>query len=223
MKSVYRVSFKLRHDGCWTTVSEYFPRIAVLTDNVKFYPFEDKLTAIAYVSAESDARVKEFARYFEESLSLKRRVRLINKLNKGSYLLFLESNYDMSVSGLLYELQSPFWTEFVHDGIEERQAILLSKESVELLKDRLSYIGKVLSFSYDRAYIRYPLIEDIRPFYTTNQLAMLITAYRSGYFEWPRRVSLTELARELGKSKVAVSKELRYIEKKTFDVLMSSS
>lgn len=55
---------------------------------------------------------------------------------------------------------------------------------------------------------------------TSNELEVLRLAYRSGYFDYPRRSYLENLGTELNLSKVTVSIHIRKILKKIFDELM---
>ncbi|WP_225807710.1 helix-turn-helix domain-containing protein [Thermococcus bergensis] len=69
-------------------------------------------------------------------------------------------------------------------------------------------------------------IEDYSPEYspllklTDKQLEVLLFAYKSGYFDSPRRVTLRELAQILGLSPSTVKEHLREAEKKILEELI---
>lgn len=56
---------------------------------------------------------------------------------------------------------------------------------------------------------------------TNKQAELLATAIKLGYFEWPRKINVSSLARELGISRVAVAKTLRRAEKNVIDMFLS--
>lgn len=55
---------------------------------------------------------------------------------------------------------------------------------------------------------------------TEKQLKLLSTAVKLGYYEWPRRVNVSSLARGFGISRVAVAKTLRRAEKNAISVVL---
>jgi len=57
---------------------------------------------------------------------------------------------------------------------------------------------------------------------TDRQSAVLRSAYRAGFFEWPRDVSGEEVAESLGVAPPTFSQHLREAEKHVFDVLVPS-
>ncbi|MDG6927454.1 MAG: helix-turn-helix domain-containing protein [Nitrososphaerota archaeon] len=205
-------------------MTENFNEMTVLTQNMRFYPFNDQLGGVAYIAADSEKQVKEFEKHFETSLPQKRKLTIISKFNKNKYLSLFKAEYDMSVSSIMYELQSPYWSEFIRNGFEERRALILGRDNVEVLKERLSLVSKIVEFNYKKYKpFKYANLESIKQTFTANQLKLLSLAYENGFFEWPRKTNLNVLAEELGKSKVAISKELRSIDKKTFSQLLNTS
>ncbi len=56
---------------------------------------------------------------------------------------------------------------------------------------------------------------------TDAQYDALVTAYRSGYFEEPRALSLSELAEELGISPTAASGRLRRATKRLVETQLA--
>jgi predicted DNA binding protein len=61
------------------------------------------------------------------------------------------------------------------------------------------------------------------PLLTTTQHDLLIRAMAAGYFAVPRGISLTELARQLGRSKSSVSEAIALIEKKLLESALRPS
>lgn len=61
------------------------------------------------------------------------------------------------------------------------------------------------------------------PILTETQQQLLSNALAAGYFAVPRGITLTELARRLGRSKSSVSESIAIIEKKLLETAMRSS
>jgi len=67
------------------------------------------------------------------------------------------------------------------------------------------------------AWTRTPPLRTHLPLLSPSQRVLLDRAIKSGYFAVPRRVSLTQLARDSNRSKAAVSQALALIEKKLLE------
>ncbi len=72
----------------------------------------------------------------------------------------------------------------------------------------------------NRLLLRRSLLSILFDKLTESELKVLRLAYRSGYFDYPRRSNLENLGVKLNLSKVTVSIHLRKILKKVFDELM---
>lgn len=64
-------------------------------------------------------------------------------------------------------------------------------------------------------------LQDHVPLLTKSQTALLTEAMAAGYFAVPRKISLTELARKLGRNKSTVSERIAMIEKKLLESALS--
>jgi predicted DNA binding protein len=82
---------------------------------------------------------------------------------------------------------------------------------------------KVLAFLHRRGLgvtilsIRRGLLRSHLPFLTAGQRHLLVEAMRAGYFAVPRGITLTDLAKRLGRSKSAVSESLAIVERKLLE------
>jgi len=129
-----------------------------------------------------------------------------------------------------YTLSSGRFTFFPYVLKSGRRVFyMVSPENHSSVLSRLSMHGKVLSFekvSFETAIRETSLLglniaagEAITP----SQRAILVEAIKRGYYEWPRKISLTELAREFGISKATLSEHLRRGEQKLLTLLLNSS
>ena len=78
--------------------------------------------------------------------------------------------------------------------------------------DTVEHINKLL--------LRISLLSILFDKLTNNELKVLYLAYRSGYFDYPRRTSLEKLGSNLSLSKVTIDIHLRKAFKKVFEELM---
>lgn len=86
-----------------------------------------------------------------------------------------------------------------------------------------SELDAILSFLGDRrlevavAAVRRELTESRLAGLTRSQRELLTEAMRAGYFAVPRAITLTDLAKRLGRSKSAVSESLAHVERKLLE------
>ena len=110
-----------------------------------------------------------------------------------------------------------------------RTFYLLTTEGHEDLRRALSRHGSIIAVQ--KVTFQEALTETAK-LLTTNmmknaltpmQRRVLLEALRRGFFEWPRRISLEELSRELGVSKVTLSEHLRRGERKLLESIFGGA
>jgi predicted DNA binding protein len=120
-----------------------------------------------------------------------------------------------------------FFPYVIRGGV--RRFYLMTAESQEELRRSLSRYGTVLSLekmSFGAALEevgRSMVVSSLEGLLTPLQWKALSSALRRGFFEWPRRVSLEELSRELGVSKVTLSEHLRRGERKLLRYILDGT
>lgn len=115
----------------------------------------------------------------------------------------------------------------VHRGIERWFFISNSPEgpTAEQINDEFTRVVSLKNITQEQFFSEYPSV-----FYELHALKILgnlserdITLFKAaakgGFFNWPRRMSLTGLSKQLGMSKSTLSYHLRMIEKKMANVL----
>jgi predicted DNA binding protein len=120
-----------------------------------------------------------------------------------------------------------FFPYVIRGGV--RRFYLMTAESQEELRRSLSRYGTVLSLEkmpFGAALEevgRSMVASSLEGLLTPLQWKALSSALRRGFFEWPRRVSLEELSRELGVSKVTLSEHLRRGERKLLRYILDGT
>lgn len=213
--NIYELKLKLYHDSCWSTIT-YDYNLNVQVNSVMYYPFESKLVATATINAENEKILNEFVNHFNKSYPSKRKVKYIVKFKKnGVYLIYFESEYDLSISSIIYETKIPYWKEKIINGNENWKVLVFGKNQLNVLLERLKQIAKIKNFE----------INKIDPFKLSpesvsieilpkKEKEIILKAYELGYYDWPRGVDLDELSKIFNISKVALLKNLRKGEEK---------
>ncbi|MGC9208773.1 MAG: helix-turn-helix domain-containing protein [Nitrososphaeria archaeon] len=226
--NIYEIKLKLHHDTCWSVLSESYQGLNVRIDNVLYYPFEDKLKATATFYANSEKALKEFINDFEKSYPSKRRVKYIIKLNKRNvpfytpYYVYFESEYDLSISSVIYEAEIPYWREIITGGNERWKILLFSRQQLNYILERLKQIATIKDLSVN--VIEPPkLTSASSPLETLphKEREIILKAYEMGYYDWPRRISLDELSKIFNISKAALLKNLRKGEEKLLKKILA--
>ncbi|TXT54100.1 MAG: hypothetical protein BAJATHORv1_90049 [Candidatus Thorarchaeota archaeon] len=129
--------------------------------------------------------------------------RVVHRLNEESIYERILSNGCMSKLPILIE-----------NGIQYHVVLAPSQNAlrnlIHVLRDRYDTV---------KIYRRFPLPQ--YPFYsnlTKKQKEAFELAYFSGYYEIPRKVTISDLAREIGIKRVAMQERLRRVEKQVMNI-----
>lgn len=163
-----------------------------------------------------------------ETLSRRREVldyRILEKKSSSCTILLTKSMCDFYEYTIASERHT-FFPYVISGGL--RRFYLMTSESYEDLEKALSRYGVIISL--EKATFQEALretsqllsVELVRDSLTPLQRKALSEALRRGFFEWPRRVSLEELSRELGISKVTLSEHLRRGERKLLESILGN-
>lgn len=119
-----------------------------------------------------------------------------------------------------------FFPYAIRKGV--RKFYIMTTEDYEELELALKRYGVVLSLektTFQEALRETALLLSTglaRDSLTPLQRKALNEALRKGFFDWPRRISLEELSRELGISKVTLSEHLRRGERKLLESVLGN-
>jgi len=184
----------------------------------------DEATTLAYISIPPDKKVYEAA--LEE---LRKHPEVID------YQILSKKNYSLTVAitknlceFYRYTLDSGRLTFFPYVHLSgRRRFFILSAEDASRVRTNLSKHGQILSFEKvplsvalretEELIVKMSFSEVLSPL----QKSVLLEALKLGYYDWPRKITLTELADRLGISKATLSEHLRRAHQKLLTLLIS--
>ncbi|AGT35726.1 hypothetical protein N186_06940 [Thermofilum adornatum] len=160
--------------------------------------------------------------------------KVLNKEDTGKVKILMKSKSSLtfviekdSCDFYAYTLGSGNFVIFpylIRNGV--RKFYLISEEDPKVITEKLAKRGDILRFqtSYICEAINdsYKLIlqADIFSKLTPLQREVISRAVIRGYFDWPRKFSLTDLAKELGVSKATLAEHIRRSEAKILSSLV---
>lgn len=219
--AAYRVVMK-PYRSVLATISE-IPGVTVYVEGISLR--NDVSTTLAYIDMPENPEI------FEE---------VINKLKNSSsvieYQLLEKKKYSLSIAVTKnvcdfyrYTLQAHRFTFFpylIKDG--QRAFYLVSSETPHDIFSHLSRHGHLSLFEKvplstamkNTGLLSLKLV--VSDSLTPSQRTILREAYKRGYYDWPRKISLSDLADEFHLSKATLSEHLRRGEQKLFNLFLDS-
>ncbi len=187
----------INHEKCWTSyVGDYPVKTLHLTVNNE----RDYIRSMIVVDKKHKnllseiKRTKSFLGYTSISLDEGDRILFdFRKRYKGSVMDAIQSHDGIIVEGLKYKGKE-FWRLVVYESyINELTDSLKSKGSLEFISTRELEVEE----------------DDLSP----RELQVLISAYKNGYFDFPKRIKSDNISKLFGMSKSTFTYHLRSAEK----------
>jgi len=201
-----KVILELHHHGDWTEITANndvkFLSINHLIDPINRYNIE---AVLAYGNEINDLinKLKKHRNIYK--------VTKIDKVRKNLYVISFIGGFENSVRKILWENKIVAQSLLVEDGIEKFMVFLDDYKIMEKIKEDLERNPQI---SIDRMKIRNINFSDFIRILTPLESEIILTAYKKGFFENPRRISLTELSSEFYMSKAALNYHIRNAIKK---------
>ncbi len=127
---------------------------------------------------------------------------VLMKTRAPSELLWLERRFNLN---LIWDIPSRRTRDRLEIGV------LGSEDDLRKLLDAAKLAGEVKSVKYNSTQLQeHRLLSCL----TNRQKEVVVAAKRNGYYDYPRRIDSSELARRLGLSKSTVVEHLRKAEKR---------
>jgi hypothetical protein len=205
--SLARVKIKFPKEIWISEIFKNYPDIKMEISHFLPYDLEKSIgnSVIEILHYNIDSIIKEIRSHpsvFEFNIIEKEENRIkFNIKTKDPYLL-----YAIIKCGVLVDFPVRVKEGFAY------WRLISSRESIDQLLTLFEQ--KNINFKLLRIGVSPYIIEDDKYKMTLDELTILDKAISSGFFEIPRKISLEELANELGKSKSALSVKLRKIIKK---------
>jgi len=213
MSSFYRVNIILKHNYCWTTLTELFKDYNLQIDIVgtKICINTEQLEKIMLVKANNRSAVFSFLKEFKRSSS-KRCVLGFFPLNKykNLFLSIIRMEYRGCIDALIYEYNVIMQKQYVYDGFEHWLLIVPSKTTIKNLKldiGRETLIKKLrVSLISPYELLAYFGKSEVL---TSKEREAIFLSYHKGFLDWPRRENLDNLSQILGITKPTTLEHLR--------------
>jgi predicted DNA binding protein len=175
------VTIKMVHENCWTS----------MIDNCI-------IKSIGRITIPEKSQIRAFMAMRQKDLKKVLKLRQIGKIkdiinisyNKGEYVVDMLINYNNSTLELLNNYDSIVLHMMNLNGREIWNFIIYEYSIPRLIKDLRSH-GKVEEI----------IINDFsheEPDLSREEFKVLLTAFNHGYFEYPRRCKVKEVAKRLG-------------------------
>lgn len=218
--SIYRASVVYLHEGDWTVNLDGVERERMTLTCNYYKTFESQGLDFEIVDV-SCASKREYKTLFREIYSNPRirRIAFLRRLpEKGrqAYRLGLVGDYGFSVYALLEHADAIFMGSRYYEGVEVWDFISPSEYVTERVTHGLLRMGSILKV--DLRKIGFPELEALllrpRTGLSARELETLRHAFQTGYFEWPRRVTLKDIADHFKISKSTINECMRKAVKK---------
>lgn len=211
------VDIKLWHPNCWSIeTTRNHPDVTLVTN--KAFKIGDEIRANFRLIAENYEALKKYIEETKKFESLALDVLIVGKSNLEAYIhgrfkaasTFYEKIFslEMMPSTIIIHNGNEYWSIFVYDS--KLRETLEKLSQIENIEYEILGIGNVKAFEEVPA----DVIEEISSSLSAKQKKVLVEAYRSGYFEYPRRVNLNDLAKKLGLAKSTCLHHIRLSEQK---------
>lgn len=213
LMSVYKVKLYLKHDACWTYKTSDFK----VKSEIKYIiPLitKNSIFEIAEIYSEYKNELYDFLSAIGKRSNNNIEMITIDRSRSGkSALLYYFKNFNDSVTRVMMENNAIIAKLLIDNGIEEWHTYFFGgkDEVLRSLIDSLNRINiKVENIEIEKSKIT-KLKNDllILNSLTPTEREILITAVRLGFFEYPKRVRLEDLAEMFGVTKVTLDKHIR--------------
>lgn len=202
---MFKAKFRIKHKGCWgPPLSQAFPAFKFLIPwNIRFK--DGSVGDMLHVSGEP-SKLDNVVKFLESYKT----IRQVEIMERGQDYLILNvvTDSDKSISKKIYDSKCFIISPIEFDGPDEFWTIgSASREHLNDLFQKLKTVGEArllsmreIGFGTDRL--------------TSQQKKALEAAISNGYYQFPRGISATALAKKLNLAKATLLEHLRKAEAK---------
>jgi len=214
------MKFSIRHRGCWSSdCYDRFPdvRATLLSGmfDAESSKGEVKWSFLWHFEAKNEKELDEFLEFFRN-----------HKTIEDMEVVYRERNY-----AIVHE-RSAMESAIITDSIRKNRCYIIGTMSVDHGFERWTVLAEkpedLTNLIHDLNKLGELIVEKIGKYeperglfnLTEKQLRALKLALSNGYYEWPRRITLDELAAIAGVTRRTFQDHLRKAEAKVFKKLM---
>jgi predicted DNA binding protein len=207
------------HHGCWfSQLIEKFPHLHIKEIGSRSY----HLTNRKKINEGLWQIIASSVRELEEAISFLKKQKPITKLvllQKGKTTLTFSTTWiaqKTSYDQLLKEKGIYASNCYSHRGLETYNIYLEEGKDLKKLIEELGGIGEAKILRLEKA-------EEKLPYQLTpKQLSAITRAVNAGYYSWPKKVHLDQLAAQQGEKRRAFQNNLRKAEEKVLPELLNN-
>jgi predicted DNA binding protein len=201
---MFEAKFKLKHEGCWTIGLKKF-KSEFLTHNTISLS-EDFVQDITEVSLVSKKEAREIKKYFKNHKLIKKAEILQETDTKLLIQIFTDTSKIKSIVHTILKNKCFLFNKVpLVDGYEIWTIAAPKKTAIKHALDDIEKLG-----DFKLLHIKKSSFDGIN--LSNNQEKIIKLALDLGYYNWPRKISINELAKKLNLSKVTVAEHLRKAE-----------
>ncbi|MBX8633341.1 MAG: helix-turn-helix domain-containing protein [Thermoplasmata archaeon] len=203
--------FKIMHDGCTTALTNDLNDLVVSMQHCQ--PFKDR--GYSWVVIDVKAYNKRDLSDYLYALKKHGKVRSILDVKRekrgNSLMLSLIEGYDGMISSLAYEMGAIQKMETAKNG-EEFWNIVIPFVNKESFLELLPLYGKIIDLRIRESDFRSP--ENVVSKLTFQERSVLRTAFEMGFFDYPKRAHLKDIAEKTNLSIPTINEYIRLSQKK---------
>jgi len=202
---MYKAKFQIKHKGCWTPpLSERYPEVSFLVPNSTRLA-DGSVGDMFYFSGPSE--------YFDAIIDFLSEFHSIKKVEvmeraEDYMIVNVVTSSNKTISKKIYDCNCFIIAPIEFDGPNEIWTIGSAKrEHIQKLYKQLATVGETNLILLKE--VDFGMSE-----LTKQQKNVLENAISKGYYEWPRKITATKLAKKLNLSKTTFLEHLRKAEAK---------
>ncbi len=217
MEGLKKVVLKLWHPGCWSIeTTKINPEVYLSVEGA--FKIGKEIRANFKLVAENYNSLKKYISDIKKFEHLAKDVLVIGKSDLEAYIhgrfptesTFYENVFSLEFmpTDIIISKGHEYWTLLIYDE--------KLKETFEGLSEMKDVEFEVISVSRLKSLEEKPqdFIEEISSNLSIKQKKVLLEAYKSGYFDWPRKMNLNELSERFGIAKSTCLHHIRTAEQK---------
>lgn len=219
-----QVELTLWHPGCWTLeVTDQFPGTHIIENSL--YPAAGVIKGDFLLICAGEATTEEFAAGIDD-YDVVESVTILEQSRKRARTVVTYDRHSSIVPEIVNSEFMPIEPVHITEG-KEHWTVLVRTDAlssvIESMRDGYDVeLDAVHTVDQDSNLRFSDMIDQIHDDLSPRQLESLFTAYGRGYYSWPREVSATEIASDVGVSGPTFLEHLRRAEQKILPLVIDA-
>ena len=214
-------SISIRHKGCFSEVTAGFPKIIMKGVG---WTLARKLHTIWFVRAPSENELDDFVAALEKHFNVSE-VSITDRIGSVAHIT-VTSDKEISLGKRLKDISCiQLGQSEIRNGEEIWNFVAADERNMEKCIKAFKSVGEA-RLLHTKRFSSMPgeneeLEVKLKKLLTENQTRLLQSAIKSGYYDWPKKAKLQDLAKKHGKSYQAFQDALHRAESKVMKQLLA--